>query len=75
MLIVRSVAITEHNVMVPVPSICTELGKLLDEEVATLNRHFELFSHQLDERIKLDGLPSDYYAPGINRSGGNGGYR
>lgn len=40
----------------------TELGKLLDEEVATLNRHFELFSHQLDERIKSDGLPSDYYA-------------
>ena len=40
----------------------TELGKLLDEEVATLNRHFELLSHQLEERIKSDGLPSDYYA-------------
>ncbi|MGF1805859.1 hypothetical protein L4C31_11480 [Aliivibrio sifiae] len=39
-----------------------ELGKLLDEEVTTLNRHFELFSHQLEERIKLDGLPTDYYA-------------
>ncbi|MBU2896778.1 hypothetical protein, partial [Vibrio hepatarius] len=39
-----------------------ELGKLLDEEVDTLNRHFELFSHQLDERIRADGLPSDYYA-------------
>ncbi|MGD8119289.1 peptidoglycan-binding domain-containing protein, partial [Vibrio sp. TRT 29B02] len=32
-----------------------ELGKLLDEEVATLNRHFELFSHQLEERIESDG--------------------
>ena len=39
-----------------------ELGKLLDEEVDTLNRHFELFSHQLDERIRADGLPTDYYA-------------
>ncbi len=39
-----------------------ELGKLLDDEVATLNRHFELFSHQLDERIRKDGLPTDYYA-------------
>ncbi|WP_198930059.1 hypothetical protein [Salinivibrio sp. PR6] len=39
-----------------------ELGKLLDEEVVTLNRHFELFSHQLDERIRKDGLPTDYYA-------------
>ncbi|GLT19550.1 hypothetical protein GCM10007938_33320 [Vibrio zhanjiangensis] len=39
-----------------------ELGKLLDEEVETLNRHFDLFSHQLDERIRADGLPSDYYA-------------
>lgn len=39
-----------------------ELGKLLDEEVTTLNRHFELFSHQLEERIKSDGLPTDYYA-------------
>lgn len=40
----------------------TELGKLLDEEVATLNRHFELFSHQLDEIIRTDGLPTDFYA-------------
>ena len=40
----------------------SELGKLLDEEVVTLNRHFELFSHQLDERIRNDGLPTDYYA-------------
>lgn len=40
----------------------TELGKLLDEEVVTLNRHFELFAHQLDERIRNDGLPTDYYA-------------
>ncbi|MBN3494371.1 hypothetical protein [Vibrio neptunius] len=39
-----------------------ELGKLADEEVATLNRHFDLFSHQLDERIRNDGLPTDYYA-------------
>ena len=39
-----------------------ELGKLLDEEVATLHRHFDLFSHQLWERIKSDGLPADYYA-------------
>ncbi|WP_201258651.1 hypothetical protein [Salinivibrio kushneri] len=39
-----------------------ELGKLSDEEVATLNRHFELFSHQLDERVRNDGLPTDYYA-------------
>lgn len=39
-----------------------ELGKLLNEEVATLNRHFELLSHQLDERIRNDGLPADYYA-------------
>ncbi|MFM2588192.1 hypothetical protein [Vibrio sp. TBV020] len=39
-----------------------ELGKLLDEEVATLNRHFDVFSHQLEERIKSDGLPGDYYA-------------
>lgn len=39
-----------------------ELGKLLDDEVATLHRHFELFSHQLAERIATDGLPTDYYA-------------
>ena len=40
----------------------SELAKLLDEEVATLNRHFELFSHQLEERIRTDGLPTDFYA-------------
>ena len=40
----------------------SELGKLVDEEVATLHRHFDLFSHQLWERIKSDGLPTDYYA-------------
>lgn len=40
----------------------TELAKLADEEIATLNRHFDLFSHQLDERIRNDGLPTDYYA-------------
>ncbi|HHY0497176.1 MULTISPECIES: hypothetical protein [Vibrio harveyi group] len=39
-----------------------ELAKLLDEEVATLHRHFELFSHQLEERIRTDGLPTDFYA-------------
>ncbi|WP_019277441.1 hypothetical protein [Vibrio coralliilyticus] len=39
-----------------------ELGKLLDDELATLHRHFELFSHQLAERIATDGLPTDYYA-------------
>jgi len=39
-----------------------ELGKLLDEEVATLNRHFELFSYQLEERIESDGLPVGFYA-------------
>ncbi|WP_102506308.1 peptidoglycan-binding domain-containing protein [Vibrio kanaloae] len=39
-----------------------ELGKLLDEEIVTLNRHFDLFSHQIEERIKSDGLPTDYYA-------------
>lgn len=39
-----------------------ELGKLLDEEIVTLNRHFELFTHQLDEKIRKDGLPTDYYA-------------
>ncbi len=39
-----------------------ELGKLLDEEVVTLNRHFDLLSYQLEERIKSDGLPTDYHA-------------
>lgn len=39
-----------------------ELGKLMQDEVVTLNRHFDLFSYQLEERIKADGLPNDYYA-------------
>lgn len=39
-----------------------ELGKLLSNEVATLNRHFDVWSYKLDERIKADGLPTDYYA-------------
>ncbi|OED67436.1 hypothetical protein A165_03145 [Vibrio tasmaniensis ZS-17] len=45
-----------------VQAASTELAKLTNEEVATLHRHFDLFSHQLYERIKTDGLPSDYYA-------------
>ncbi|MEZ9411147.1 hypothetical protein AB4201_15715, partial [Vibrio lentus] len=40
----------------------TELAKLKNEEVATLHRHFDLFSYQLEKRIREDGLPSDYYA-------------
>ncbi len=40
----------------------TELSTLrLDEGVTTLNRHFELFAHQLKKRIKPDELPNDYY--------------
>ncbi|MEL7293620.1 MAG: hypothetical protein AAGJ88_16830 [Pseudomonadota bacterium] len=39
-----------------------ELGKLLEDEVATLNRHFDVLSYELDKRIKDDGLPNDYYA-------------
>ncbi|MCG9576409.1 hypothetical protein L1D14_09175 [Vibrio tubiashii] len=39
-----------------------ELGKLLSNEVATLNRHFDVWSYKLDERITADGLPTDYYA-------------
>ncbi|EHH1051833.1 hypothetical protein J7I00_004579 [Vibrio parahaemolyticus] len=39
-----------------------ELGKLLSEEIATLNRHFDLWAYKLEERIKADGLPTDYYA-------------
>ena len=39
-----------------------ELGKLVDAEIATLNRHFELFSYELDKRISADGMPTDYYA-------------
>ncbi|TCT66769.1 peptidoglycan-binding domain-containing protein [Vibrio crassostreae] len=39
-----------------------ELGKLLAEEVVTLNRHFDLLSHQLYERIDNDGLPEGYHA-------------
>lgn len=40
----------------------SELGNLLEDEVKTLNRHFELFLHQMEERIKKDGLPTDIYA-------------
>ncbi|MGN2696052.1 hypothetical protein ACTFQC_06155 [Aliivibrio fischeri] len=40
----------------------SELGNLLEDEVKTLNRHFELFLHQMEERIKTDGLPTDIYA-------------
>ena len=40
----------------------SELAKLNNEEVATLHRHFDLFSYQLEKRIREDGLPSDYYA-------------
>lgn len=39
-----------------------ELGKLLRDEVSTLHRHFDLLSHQIEQRILSDGLPSDYYA-------------
>lgn len=39
-----------------------ELAKLLDAEIDTLNRHFELFSYELDKRISTDGMPTDYYA-------------
>lgn len=39
-----------------------ELGKLLDAEIATLNRHFELFSYELDKRISEDGMPTTYHA-------------
>ncbi|WP_052131815.1 hypothetical protein ABF162_25255 (plasmid) [Vibrio coralliilyticus] len=39
-----------------------ELGKLLSNEVAALNRHFDLLAYKLEERVKADGLPSDYYA-------------
>ncbi|WP_367989503.1 hypothetical protein AB2S62_19915 [Vibrio sp. NTOU-M3] len=39
-----------------------ELEKLNDDEVATLNRHFDVLSYELDKRIREDGLPKDYYA-------------
>lgn len=39
-----------------------ELAKLSNEAVATVYRHFDLFSYQLEKRIREDGLPSDYYA-------------
>ncbi|EOX1788529.1 hypothetical protein ACPD1L_003587 [Vibrio cholerae] len=43
----------------------TELAKLTDEQVATVNRHLELLDHYANQTfaaIKQDGLPSDYYA-------------
>ncbi|WP_337909808.1 hypothetical protein, partial [Vibrio cholerae] len=43
----------------------TELEKLTDEQVATVNRHLELLDHYANQTfaaIKQDGLPSDYYA-------------
>lgn len=39
-----------------------ELAKLNNEEVSTLNRHFDLLSYQLDETEKTDGLPPIYYS-------------
>lgn len=43
----------------------TELAKLTDELVATVNRHLELLDYYVNQafaKIKQDGLPSDYYA-------------
>ncbi|WP_188372270.1 hypothetical protein [Vibrio cholerae] len=43
----------------------TELAKLTDEQVATVNRHLELldyYANQTFAKLKQDGLPSDYYA-------------
>lgn len=43
----------------------TELAKLTDEQVATVNRHLELldyYANQAFAKIQQDGLPSDYYA-------------
>ncbi|EEX65380.1 hypothetical protein ACPF4M_003057 [Vibrio cholerae] len=43
----------------------TELAKLTDEQVATVNRHLELldyYANQAFAKLKQDGLPSDYYA-------------
>ncbi|MEZ9439721.1 hypothetical protein [Vibrio atlanticus] len=39
-----------------------ELAKLSNEAAATVHRHFDLFSYQLEKHIREDGLPSDYYA-------------
>ncbi|MEZ8141692.1 hypothetical protein [Enterovibrio sp. FF113] len=42
-----------------------ELGKLTDDAVATVNRHFELLDYYASETLKTvkeDGLPSDAYA-------------
>ncbi|CZF77900.1 hypothetical protein [Grimontia marina] len=42
-----------------------ELGKLTDDAVATVNRHFELLDYYASETLKTvkeDGLPSDVYA-------------
>ncbi|OOE34979.1 hypothetical protein BZG04_09585 [Salinivibrio kushneri] len=43
----------------------TELAKLTEEQVSTVNRHFELLDFYADEAMKKvgkDGLPSDLYA-------------
>ncbi|OOF01059.1 hypothetical protein BZG78_01460 [Salinivibrio sp. MA351] len=43
----------------------TELAKLTEEQVSTVNRHFELLDFHADEAMKKvgkDGLPSDLYA-------------
>ncbi|WP_241831353.1 hypothetical protein [Salinivibrio kushneri] len=43
----------------------TELSKLSDEVLTTVNRHFEVLDHFANESLKqleADGLPSDYYA-------------
>lgn len=43
----------------------TELAKLTDEQVATVNRHFELldyYASSIVDRVRNDGIPSDYYA-------------
>ncbi|EKO3658762.1 hypothetical protein M3906_001610 [Vibrio metschnikovii] len=42
-----------------------ELAKLTEDQVATVNRHFELLDYYADEAMKnidSDGLPSDLYA-------------
>lgn len=42
-----------------------ELAKLTEDQVATVNRHFELLDYYADEAMKKidsDGLPSDLYA-------------
>ncbi|EOW7149702.1 hypothetical protein [Vibrio parahaemolyticus] len=42
-----------------------ELAKLTQEQIATVNRHFELLDYYADEamkKVEADGLPSDLYA-------------